>query len=83
MSTMTRLFLTFVCGAAYELACVFWVRTSERKQAWPATGWSAFAALVTCIGLGEALHDPIMIAAYVAGFASGTHVAIRIQGAAT
>jgi uncharacterized protein YebE (UPF0316 family) len=71
--------LTFGCGAAYELACVFWVQASESNRAGRAAAWSCFAALVTCLGLGEALHQPAMIAAYASGFGFGTYVGVRIK----
>lgn len=73
------LLLTFFCGAAYELACVFWVHYSEKNRSMPAVFWSCFAALVTVIGLGEALHRPPFIAAYVLGFGAGTWLAIQIK----
>jgi hypothetical protein len=71
--------LTFLCGAAYELACVFWVHHCEAGRSWPAVGWSCFAALVTVIGLGEAIHRPPFIAAYVLGFGAGTWLALRVK----
>jgi|HubBroStandDraft_1064217.scaffolds.fasta_scaffold115817_4 hypothetical protein len=71
--------LTFACGAAYELACVFWVQASEANRAKTAAAWSCLAALVTCLGLGEALHQPVMIAAYVSGFGFGTYVGVRVK----
>lgn len=71
--------LTFACGAAYELACVFWVQASESNRAGTAAAWSCFAALVTCLGLGEALHQPAMIAAYASGFGFGTYVGVRAK----
>ena len=73
------LVLTFFCGAAYELGCVFWVHYSELGRTWPAVGWSCFNALVTVIGLGEALHRPAFIAAYVVGFGAGTGAAISYK----
>lgn len=71
--------LTFFCGAAYECACVFWVHYSEQNRVVWAVVWSCFAALVTVIGLGEALHNPIFIVAYVAGYGAGTAVAIEAK----
>ena len=72
------LLLTFVCGAAYELTCVFWVYYSEKNND-KAVYWSGLNALVTAVGLGEALHRPLFIAAYVGGFCFGTWLAIRIK----
>ena len=69
--------LTFFCGAAYELACVSWVHHCEAGRTWPAVGWSCFAALVTVVGLGEAIHRPLFIAAYVLGFGTGTWLGVR------
>ena len=71
--------LTFFCGTAYELACVFWVHHCEAGHIWPAVGWSCFAALVTVVGLGEAIHRPLFIAAYVLGFGTGTWLGQRLS----
>jgi hypothetical protein len=79
MLDLASLLLTFLCGAAYELACVFWVHFSEKNQSLPAVFWSCGAALVTVIGLGEALHRPLFIVAYVLGFGTGTWFAIQIK----
>ena len=73
------LLLTFLCGAAYECGCVFWVHYSEQNKIGAAVAWSCFNALVTVIGLGEALNKPLFIAAYVLGFGVGTWVAIKIK----
>lgn len=73
------LLLTSLCGAAYEAGCVFWVHHSEQGQPARASLWSMFNALVTCIGLGEAIHRPIFIAAYAIGFGGGTFVAVVIK----
>jgi hypothetical protein len=79
MSDLAALLLTFLCGAAYELGCAFWVHYSETNRELPAVFWSCFNCLVTVVGLGEALHRPIFIAVYVAGFGAGTGLAIRIK----
>jgi hypothetical protein len=71
--------LTFLCGAAYECSCVFWVYYSEKNKVVPSVIWSCFAALVTVIGLGEAIHRPLFIAAYTIGFGAGTWLAIQIK----
>lgn len=71
--------LTFLCGASYECGCVFWVHHSEKGHSLRATLWSMFNALVTCVGLGEALHNPLFIAAYVLGFGMGTYLAVKIK----
>jgi hypothetical protein len=71
--------LTFLCGATYELACVFWVHYCEAGRTWPAVGWSCFAALVMVSGLGEAIRRPLFIAAYVLGFGAGTGLAIQVK----
>ena len=81
MSDFFMLVLTFFCGAIYECACVFWVHYSEKNKAEFAALWSCVAALVTVIGLGEALHRPTFIAAYVAGFGTGTWIAVKIKKA--
>lgn len=73
------LLLTFACGAAFECGCVFWVHYSELNRVWPAVAWSCFNAFVTVIGLGEALHRPLFITAYVLGFGFGTWCAIKIK----
>lgn len=73
------LLLTFVCGAAYECGCVFWVHYSEKGNSVHAAMWSMFNALVTCIGLGEALHQPLFIVSYVLGFGVGTYLAIKFK----
>ena len=70
--------LTFACGAAYESGCVFWVHYSEAHRAGMAAFWSCFNALVTVVGLGEALHRPKFIAVYVAGYGCGTYLAIEV-----
>jgi uncharacterized protein YebE (UPF0316 family) len=74
-----ELLATFLCGAAYECGCVFWVHYSERHRVALAVFWSCFNALVTVIGLGEALHRPPFIATYVLGFGFGTWVGIGIK----
>jgi len=79
LSDVLLLLLTFFCGAAYECGCVFWVHYSEQGRVGPAVGWSCFNALVTVIGLGEALHRPAFIAVYVVGFGAGTWLAIAIK----
>lgn len=79
MSDALLLALTFACGGLYELGCVFWVHYAEKGRKWPAAGWSCFNALVTVIGLGEALHRPLFIAVYVLGYGIGTMVAIDIK----
>lgn len=79
VSDIWLLLLTFFCGAAYECGCVFWVHYSEKNRVPPAVFWSCFNALVTVIGLGEALHRPLFIAAYVLGFGVGTWAALRIK----
>lgn len=73
------LILTFVCGAAYECGCVFWVHHSEKGNSGRAAMWSMFNALVTCIGLGEALHQSLFIIVYVLGFGVGTYLAVRFK----
>lgn len=73
------LLLTFFCGAGYELGCVFWVHYSEKNSSGLAVFWSCFNALVSVIGLGEAIHRPLFIAVYVAGFGAGTYAAIKIK----
>lgn len=79
MNDWPTLLITFFCGAAYELGCVFWVHYSEKNRSIPAVFWSCFNALVTVVGLGEALHRPTFIAMYVCGFGVGTWMAIRIK----
>lgn len=77
MRTLAWLILTFACGAAYEFGCAMWVRFAERRQPMRAVAWSCFNCLVTVVGLGEALHRPPFVAAYVAGFGFGTWLAVR------
>lgn len=79
LSDALLLALTFACGFAYECGCVFWVHHSERGEVRKAVAWSCFNALVTVIGLGEALHRPAFIAAYVVGFGAGTAAGMRIK----
>lgn len=79
MNDFWLLLLTFLCGAAYECGCVFWVHYSEKGKIIPAIIWSCFNALVTVIGLGEALHRPLFILAYVIGFGTGTGIAIKLK----
>lgn len=76
---MLLLILTFICGAAYELGCVFWVHYSEENNIFPAVCWSMFNALVTVIGLGEALHKLLFIIIYMCGFGFGTYMALRFK----
>jgi len=73
------LLLTFICGAAYECGCVFWVHYSEKGNSKLSAVWSMFNALVTCIGLGEALHQPLFIIVYMLGFGAGTYLAVSIK----
>ena len=79
MSDMFSLTVTFLCGAIYECACVFWVHYSEKNNALLSALCSCLVALVTAIGLGEALHRPLFIAAYTLGFGIGTWVAIKVK----
>lgn len=76
---MLELALTFVCGALYECGCVFWVHYAEEDRAIAAAIASCFGAFVTCIGLGEALHRPSFIAAYVLGYGVGTWLGVHIK----
>ncbi len=78
-TALLLLLLTLFCGAAYECGCVFWVHYSEKGRTGPAIAWSCFNALVTVIGLGEALHRPLFITAYVVGFGLGTGLAIEVK----
>lgn len=71
--------LTFMCGAAYECGCVFWVHYSEKGRTLPAIGWSCFNALVTAIGIESFLSSRWFIVAYVLGFGTGTGLAIQIK----
>jgi uncharacterized protein YebE (UPF0316 family) len=79
MTEAWLLALTFFCGAAYECGCVFWVYYSEKNKIIPAVLWSCFNALVTVIGLGEALHKTTYVATYVVGFGFGTGLAIKLK----
>lgn len=74
---MRSVIVAFVCGFAYEAACAYWVRYAEQRKPWHASAWSCFAALVTVIGLGEALHRPLPIVAYVIGYGCGTFAVVR------
>lgn len=71
--------LTFACGAVYELACVFWVHYSEKGRARAAVGFSMLAALVTVVGVEQFLKSHAFAVAYIAGFGTGTYLAIRIK----
>jgi hypothetical protein len=73
------LVLTYLCGAAYELGCVFWVHYSESEQTWKAVRWSCFNALVTIIGIEGALQTLPLKVAFVLGFGSGTYLAINLK----
>jgi len=77
--TLPALLLTFLCGAAYECGCVFWVAHSEAGRARPAVAWSMFNALVTCVGVEHFLRGPHFVAAIVLGYGVGTWGAIRIR----
>lgn len=71
--------LTFICGAAYECGCAFWVYFSEKNRIVPAVICSCINALIAVIGLGRALSNPLFIIAYVMGFGTGTGLAITIK----
>ena len=79
MEQMAIFILTFVCGAAYECGCVFWVHHSEKGNVKPAVLWSCFNASVTVIGVESFLKSPIFVLAYVMGFGTGTYFAIRLK----
>ena len=79
VETVLVALLTFACGAAYELGCVFWVHYSERERTLPAVGWSMFNAVVTIVGIESFLKSWIFAIAYIFGFGFGTAVAIRIK----
>lgn len=72
--------LTFVCGAAYECGCVFWVHYSERSRRIPAVGWSMFNCMVTMIGTEAFLTHWQVKIAFMAGFGTGTYFAIGLKG---
>ena len=78
-STLGVFILTFLCGAAYECACVFWVHHTEGGRALRAVPWSMFAALVTAIGVEGFLTRRVFIIAYVLGFGAGTYLAVKIK----
>ena len=73
------IFITFVCGVAYEFGCVFWVAHSESRRAYKAAIWSMFVALVTCVGVEHFLKGPYFIVAYVLGYGFGTFVGIKFK----
>jgi hypothetical protein len=75
-NTLLWLLITFSCGTAYELGCVFWTHYSEANKIVQASLWSVFNALITCIGLGRALKNPPMIAAWAVGWGVGTAMGI-------
>jgi uncharacterized protein YebE (UPF0316 family) len=79
MNTLLWLIITFSCGTAYELGCVFWTHYSEANKIVPASLWSIFNALITCIGLGSALKNPLMVIAYALGFGAGTALGLGIK----
>ena len=79
LHTVALFVLTFVCGAAYECGCVFWVHYSEQGRARPAVVWSCFNALVTVVGIETFLRSWLFVVAYVLGFGTGTYLAIRIK----
>jgi hypothetical protein len=74
-----QLVLTFLCGAAYEWGCVFWVQHSEAGRAGRAALWSMFVALVTAVGVEQFLKGYAHVAAYVLGYGAGTYVAISLK----
>jgi hypothetical protein len=76
MMHWSSLLLTFACGAGYEAACVYWTHYSEKGRPFMTGSCAMVAALLTCIGLGEALHQPAGIAAYVAGFGFGSTMGV-------
>lgn len=76
---IAALALTFLCGAAYECGCVFWVANSEAGRSVPAVFWSMFNALVTCIGIEQFLKGWVFVVAYVLGYGFGTYVAIEVK----
>lgn len=81
MNTFLWLLITFSCGTCYELGCVFWTHYSEANKIVQASLWSVFNALITCVGLGSALHDWRMILAWALGWGIGTGSGIRIKQA--
>lgn len=70
---------TFLCGAAYECGCVFWVHYSEKGKKLPAVLWSCFNALVTVLGIESFLKNWVLALAYILGFGAGTYLAMRIK----
>lgn len=71
--------MTFICGAAYEAGCVWWVHHSEAGNKLSASAWSCFNALVTIIGVEGFLSSRWCAGAYVLGYGVGTFVAMSFK----
>lgn len=71
--------ITFVCGAAYEMGCVFWVHFSEHNDVIGAVLFSMFNAIVTVIGTEQYLKNFPLKVIFVLGFGTGTALAILLK----
>ena len=78
--TWSAILVTFLCGAGYEAACVYWTHYAEKGRPLATGSCAMVAALLTCVGLGEALHHPAGIAAYVGGFGVGSTLGVWMKG---
>ncbi len=70
--------IAFCGGAVYEAAAVVWVRYADRRAPVRAAACSAVCATSLLAGVGESLSGgPVVAAAFVAGYAFGTFMAVR------
>ena len=70
----------FLSGFLYEIGCVGWVHYAQQKNALACAVASVFIATCSLLGIGESIKDRRLAPFFVAGFASGSYVAVRFFG---
>jgi len=76
---MTDYLATFAAGIFLEGTAVFWTHYSERGKAAIAALFSDVQALALVFGVDESVHAPTLAPFFIAGYARGSYIAIKIK----
>ena len=77
--TLIACAVAFFGGAVYEAGCVGWVHYSERGRPGMTALFSMACATAQVAGIGESVHSLVAAPFFVAGFGTGTYLAVRIK----